>query len=123
MARPSTIAVGLRLPVDVLEKANQAAASMGLNRSALIVLAINKLCDGDTPATPPAAPVSAPSTSAVDEPARTALMALKDRVEVVEQWIRDAEAGRAEMERRKEEALAQQAATPRDDFAAMFSRG
>lgn len=121
MARPSTTPVGLRLPPALLERINVRAAEMGTNRSALIVLALNQFLDGAPTAAP--APVAVPSTSAVDQPARDALVALKDRVEALEQWVRDAEAGRAEMERLKEEALAQQAATLKDDFAAQFARG
>lgn len=86
MARPSTIAVGLRLPEDLLERVNARAEEMGMNRSALIVLALNNLLEGTQTAPRPAPAI--PSTSAVDQPARDALTALLGRVEAIEQELR-----------------------------------
>lgn len=86
MARPSTIAVGLRLPEDLLERVNARAEEMGMNRSALIVLALNNLLEGTQ--TAPRQPQPTPSTSVVDQPARDALTALLERVEAIEQELR-----------------------------------
>ena len=85
MARPSTEAVGLRLPLDLLARVNDRAAELSMNRSALICLALNQFLDG--PLSAAERPAVAPSTSAVDQPARDGLLALKARMEAVEEEL------------------------------------
>jgi len=122
MARPSTIPVGLRLPPALLDRLNERAAEMGTNRSALIVVACNEYLNGSTAVAP--SPVSAPSTSVVDQPARDALVALKARVEALEKATAEVQAKAVMIEqmRQEQEALAQQAEA-KDDFADQFARG
>ena len=85
MARPSTEAVGLRLPHNLLDRVNAKAEEMGMNRSALICLALNTFLDGSPSAA--ASPPVASSISTVDQPARDAMVALESRVRAVEQEL------------------------------------
>lgn len=77
--------MGLRLPPDLLERLNEKAAAMNINRSALIVIALNAYLD-DAPAAAPAIPSGAGSTA--DESARKGLLMLKERLDAVESELK-----------------------------------
>lgn len=117
-----TTQINLRLSPELLQQLDQRCEGLGISRTNGLRLAVQMWLQG-APGAQSVTPVAPANVAATDQPARDALVALKGRVEALEQWKKDIEAGRAhlaEMERLKEEALAQQAEALKDDFAKQF---
>ena len=75
------IQIGLRLYPTQLEALDAYCKEKGLDRTSAVRVAINQMLDGSGPS---AAPVATSGGSGVDQPARDALVALKDRIDELE---------------------------------------
>ena len=78
MPQKDLVQIGLRLDAAVLEKLDKHAASLGMDRTSVIRLSIVRFMEGSEPA------LVSPGASGVDQPARDALVALKDRIDELE---------------------------------------
>ena len=78
MPQKDLVQIGLRLDAAVLEKLDKHAASLGMDRTSVIRLSIVRFMEGSEPA------LASPGASGVDQPARDALVALKDRIDELE---------------------------------------
>lgn len=108
--------IGLRLEENQLARLDAYCTQKGMDRTSVVRLAINQLIDGSQPA-----PVAS-STAVVDQPARDALVALRNRVEAIEDQLPQivAEARHVAMMERTQAIETAKAAN--DDFASSFGR-